>query len=147
MVKRCLLLVSFLFLAPVAAHAQTGALTAINWQFYQNGAILPAQVLTIPLPSGATCGQPLLGAPPPITYITTSARLTWIDPADVTKLCIAVQAAGGVLLSLPLGANYTATATFTNDFNNTGPASNVSNSFTRGASPLPPAPTGATVRQ
>lgn len=129
-----------------SVYAQTGALTAITVQFYQNGAILPAQVQVIPLPSGATCNQPLLGAPPPITYITTSARIHWSDPADATRICIAVQAPGGVLLSLPLGANYTATAIFTNDFNNVSSVSNVSNSFTRGTPPLPSAPTGVTVR-
>lgn len=139
--KKTLLLTILGVLGASSASAQTGALTAITVQFYQNGAVLPAQVQTIALPGGAVCGQPLFPNPPaPITYITTTAKIVWSDPADATKNCIATQAPGSVMLSLPLGANYTMTATFTDDRGGVSPLSNVSNSFTRGAAPLPPAP-------
>lgn len=143
--KTLFTLVSLLFAAP--AFAQTGALTSITVQYLQNGAILPTQTQTIVLPGGATCGQAVLpGSPPSVTFITTSARIVWTDPANPTLNCIAVQAAGGVLLSLPLGANYTATAFFTNDFGIPSGPSLASNSFTRGAAPTPSAPTGLQVR-
>lgn len=142
-----LLVGAAVMLWPARVQAQTGALTAITIQYFQNGAILPAQVQTIPLPAGATCGQAVLpGSPPAVTYINTTGRIVWTDPANTTLNCVAVQAAGSVLLALPLGANYTATGFFTNDFGGASQPSPPSNSFTRGAPPTPPAPTGVQVR-
>lgn len=142
------LLIAFgVVVLPARVEAQTGALTAITIQYFQNGAILPAQVQTIPLPSGAACGKAVLpGSPGPTTYITTTARILWTDPANPLLNCEAVQTAGSVLLALPLGANYTATGFFTNDFGGASQPSPPSNSFTRGAPPTPPAPTGVQVR-
>lgn len=126
--------------------AQTGALTAATVQFSQNGAILPTQVMTISLPSGALCGQSPKIPAPPIAYINTTGRIVWDDPADATKDCIATQGAGGTLLGLPTGPGYTATTTFTNDFNRTSPTPSApSNPFTRGAPPSPLVPTGVRV--
>lgn len=142
-----LLLSALLVLVASPLYAQTGALTSITIQYLQNGAILPTQVQTIPLPAGANCGQAVLpGLPGPTTYITTTARIIWTDPANPALNCAAVQAAGSLLLSLPLGQNYTATAFFTNDFGVASGSSLSSNSFTRGAPPTPPAPTGLQIR-
>lgn len=131
------------WIVAASASAQTGLRTSLNVQFYQNGAILPTQTQTIPLPGGALCGQPLFPTgPPPITYITTTAKIVWTDPDVPTLNCIATQVPGSVLLALPLGANYTATATYTYDFLPpvTSAASGPSNTFTRGAPPTPAPP-------
>lgn len=129
------------------ARAQTGALASITIQFLQNGAALPTQTQVILLPAGAVCGQPQFPtSPPPIVYITSSARIIWSDPANPVLLCIATQAPGSVLLSLPLGANYAMTGKFTNDYGVESLVSAVSNTFTRGAAPAPSAPTGVQVR-
>jgi hypothetical protein len=80
-------------------------------------------------------------------YINAApARVFWDDPSNGALACIATQT-GGVLFSLPLGNNYTVTATFTDDFGGVSLPSAQSNSFIRGVRPLPTAPTGVSVTQ
>lgn len=145
--KRVLFTILFTTAIAASASAQPGALVSSKVQFFQNGAILPTQVMTITLPSGVACGQPKAAVPVGGVFITTSGRISWEDPSNSAFDCVAIQTAGGVLLSLPLGANYTATVTFTDDFGGVSPVSAASNSFTRGARPLPPAATGVKVLQ
>ena len=139
-----LLFVLLATFAPAGAASAQAALVSIKVQFLQNGAVMPTQVMTINLPSGATCGQVKLVVPPTI-YINTTGRVAWDDPANPLLDCIAVQSTGGVLLSLPLGNNYTATAAFTDDVGVTSAASLPSPPFIRGVRPLPPVPTGVRV--
>lgn len=143
--KKVLLALALLIFPATAAQAQA-ALVNIKVQFLQNGAVLPTQVMTIALPSGATCGQVKV-VPPPTVYVNTTGRIAWDDPANPLLDCIAVQSTGGTLLSLPLGANYTATAAFTDDVGVVSGNSAPSNPFIRGARPLPPVPTGVRVLQ
>jgi hypothetical protein len=139
------LLVLLATLAPAgAASAQTGALVSGTVQFFQNGAALPSQTTTIPLPSGVQCGQPLLPGVPGTPPISTTARLIWSDPANPNLICIAVAPAGSTIFALPIGSNYSATMTFTDDLGRTSPPSAPSNSFSR-LGPLG-APTGFQVR-
>lgn len=141
------LFTAFLVAAPLVAHAQTGALVSMRVQFLQNGAVLPTQFMTITL-SAATCGVVPKFPVPPSVFISVSGRVVWDDPANPsTADCFALQTTGGTLVSLPLGNNYTATSTFTDDFASTSLPSLPSNSFTRGVRPLPSAPTGVRVLQ
>lgn len=139
-----LLLVLLATFAPAGAASAQAALVNIKIQFLQNGAVLPTQVMTITLPSGAACGQVKLVVPPSV-FVNTTGRLAWDDPTNPLLDCVAVQSPGGVLLSLPLGGNYTAIATFTDDVGVVSGASLPSNPFTRGVRPLPPVPTGVRV--
>jgi len=145
MKKIALLIFIILFFSGVAG-AQA-ALVSIKIQFLQNGAVLPSQVMTISLPTGATCGQTKLVVPAGGVFVTTTGRIAWDDPANPALDCIATQSLGGVLLALPLGNNYTVTAAFTDDIGATSQASAQSNPFIRGARPLPPVPTGVRVLQ
>lgn len=133
-------------LVAAAASAQTGALVNLRVQFLQNGAVLPTQVMTIAL-STATCGVTPKIVVPASVFINTSGRVVWDDPTTPALAdCVALQTAGGTLTSLPLGANYTASATFIDDTGAVSPSPSApSNSFTRGARPLPPVPTGVRV--
>lgn len=144
MMKR-LLTVCVLLVTPALASAQTGATVQQRVQFYQNGAILPAQVMTV---TTWVCGQPKILPPPPpaIVYINTTASVRWDDPASPTTLdCAAAQGPGGTLLSLPTGPGYSATATAVDDRGTVGDPSAMSNPFTRGVPPKPPAATGVRV--
>jgi len=141
--KKLILVTSFVLVASIV-QAQA-AVVSIKIQFLQNGAVLPTQVMTIPLPSGATCGQPKPIVPASV-FINTTGRVVWEDPTNSILACISIQT-GGVLFSLPLGNNYTATAAFIDDIGVSSAASLPSNSFTRGVRPLPPVPTGVLVLQ
>lgn len=144
--KRVILLCVCLFLFhSSAAAAQTGALVSAQVQFLQNGAILPSQTMTITA-ANWTCGQVKPTVPSTVYINAAPARVFWDDPSNSALACIATQT-GGVLFALPLGNNYTATATFTDDFGGVSLASPPSNSFTRGVRPLPAAPTGVRITQ
>lgn len=135
----------FLSLA-AAASAQTGALVSLTVQYQQNSLPIIGRTTTVLL-SGVPCGQPQLPGLPGTPAIVTTATLVWTDPANAALICVAVQPPAASIFLLPLGTNYSATATFTNDAGLTSPPSVVSNSFSRAAPIGPPlAPSGFQVR-
>lgn len=137
-------------LAPLAfaapAAAQTGALVSLTVQYQQNSLPIIGRTTTLVL-AGIPCGQPQMPGLPGTPAIVSTATLIWQDPANASLICVAVQPPAASIFLLPLGANYSATATFTNDAGMTSPPSVVSNSFSRAAPILPPlAPSGFQVR-
>lgn len=146
-----LIVIACLFVA-ASASAQTGALVSLTVQYQQNGLPIIGRTTTIVL-AGIPCGLTQLPGVPGTPAIVATATLIWADPATVTLppaqqlICLAVQPPAATIFLLPLGANYSATATFTNDAGQTSPPSLVSNSFSRAAPILPPlAPSGFQVR-
>lgn len=130
MCPRRSLIVGLFLLLPAAVQAQV----TTGVQFVISGGVSP---VTNVLPIGSIlCGQtasPLASANP--------NAFEYQDPSDATKVCRYKDPGNGPLLSLPFGGtSYTSTAAFVNGVG-VGPASNVSNPFSRPGT----APTSAPV--
>lgn len=100
--KSAVLLLAFLAL-PSLAFAQTYEL-----KIYVAGASAPQQSYAL---GSVQCGQ----TPPPLTASNVNpTAVVWTDPASPTLVCRWAEAAGGPILSRPVGS-YEGTLTATNE--------------------------------
>jgi len=111
--RRLVFVLACLLLA-VPLSAQT-PITDYRVRYYAPGATQPLQQ-DDPFPaSAAQCNQ----APPTGTNTVNPTRVVWDDPAVAGRVCIYTPAAGGALVSFPLGA-YEGTLTAINSVGASG---------------------------
>lgn len=133
MVKRFVVLV-----VVVAVHASVFAQATIvryDMQVFAPGVNTatgtPIQTNTY-LVAAVTCGQPKVVVSP--GGVVNPSRFAFDDPADVTKDCIGLLAAG-LLPALPNGVGYRTTLTQTDSLGQTSPRSAASPPFDRQGPP------------
>lgn len=131
-------LVLGLLLAASSAHAQV--VTAYPLKIWNVGAPAPLSTTVLPA-SSFVCNQPALTL---AATVTNPTKIIIDDVANVGKVCVYTDTAGGPLLGLPFSSTPLQVTLAATNSAGTSPDSAVSNSFTRPGLP-PPAPTGARV--